>query len=379
MAIGQFIAALRKANGMTQQEVADRLNVSNKAVSRWEREETAPDLSLIPALAELFGVTCDELLRGERSRPEKPLQRPGRQLDALARRAMIDFKTVIWISLALSLVGVICMFGISYGFYKPVIGFAVLLLFEVAAVVAAAIAVNKIKELLREPELLKDPHGLERCLGQYGFSAFFTALAGVLFSLPLICFSPYGGVLTFESYLINFFLPIGLILILVLLKGRAPFIAWFTGHFGALHDPAVRQMDLLQWGVLLLAGILFIAAPYGDMDPYKTDPVFIAINLAAEGLLVSNIVIFGIYLKKKGKGILLPGIRNVLLTPLGQLFSEIHSMGFVWFDENPTENTLYERYDHWDWQPLAVIVIGTILIFTVFEIINYLNKLLEER
>ena len=65
--IGQFIAALRKANGMTQQEVADRLSVSNKAVSRWERDECAPDLSVLPALAEMFGVTCDELLRGERN------------------------------------------------------------------------------------------------------------------------------------------------------------------------------------------------------------------------------------------------------------------------------------------------------------------------
>ena len=73
--IGQFIAALRKANGLTQQEVAERLNVSNKSVSRWERGECAPDLSLIPALAEMFGVTCDELLKGERinnnQQPEK--------------------------------------------------------------------------------------------------------------------------------------------------------------------------------------------------------------------------------------------------------------------------------------------------------------------
>lgn len=39
--MGQFIAALRKANGMTQQDLAERLNVSNKAVSRWERDECA--------------------------------------------------------------------------------------------------------------------------------------------------------------------------------------------------------------------------------------------------------------------------------------------------------------------------------------------------
>ena len=71
--IGQFIAALRKANGLTQQDVADRLNVSNKAVSRWERDECAPDLSVIPALAEMFGVTCDELLKGKRIQ-NQPLQ-----------------------------------------------------------------------------------------------------------------------------------------------------------------------------------------------------------------------------------------------------------------------------------------------------------------
>ena len=69
--IGGFIAALRKANGMTQKDLADRLNVSDKTVSRWERDEGTPDLSLIPVIAEIFGVTCDELLRGERRSPEE--------------------------------------------------------------------------------------------------------------------------------------------------------------------------------------------------------------------------------------------------------------------------------------------------------------------
>ena len=72
--IGSFIAVLRKANGLTQRELAEKLNVSDKAVSRWERDECAPDLTLIPVLAEIFGVTSDELLRGERaiSRSKQP-------------------------------------------------------------------------------------------------------------------------------------------------------------------------------------------------------------------------------------------------------------------------------------------------------------------
>ena len=64
--MGKFLAALRKANGYTQKELAEKINVSDKAVSRWERDESAPDISLLPVLAEIFGVTTDELLRGER-------------------------------------------------------------------------------------------------------------------------------------------------------------------------------------------------------------------------------------------------------------------------------------------------------------------------
>ncbi len=74
--IGSFISALRRANGMTQKDLAERLNVSDKTVSRWERDDGAPDLSLIPVIAEIFGVTCDELLRGERRAPTPPVSEP---------------------------------------------------------------------------------------------------------------------------------------------------------------------------------------------------------------------------------------------------------------------------------------------------------------
>ena len=110
--IGQFIAALRKAKGMTQQDVANRLNVSNKAVSRWERDECAPDLSLIPAIAEMFGVTCDELLKGERianpTAPERKEPKVDRQVKALLNRSLSSFKTLIWISLYIILPSCFC-------------------------------------------------------------------------------------------------------------------------------------------------------------------------------------------------------------------------------------------------------------------------------
>ena len=54
--IGKFIAALRKANGMTQKELGEKLFVSDKTVSRWECDECTPELSLIPSIAEIFGI-----------------------------------------------------------------------------------------------------------------------------------------------------------------------------------------------------------------------------------------------------------------------------------------------------------------------------------
>ena len=64
--IGEFLATLRKANGYTQQEVADRLGISNRTLSGWECSNVLPDILLLPALGELYGVTVDEILAGER-------------------------------------------------------------------------------------------------------------------------------------------------------------------------------------------------------------------------------------------------------------------------------------------------------------------------
>ena len=69
--IGNFLSELRKEKGLTQKEIADFLNVSDKTVSHWECDKYSPDLSVIPILAEFFGVTCDEILRGERKVPEE--------------------------------------------------------------------------------------------------------------------------------------------------------------------------------------------------------------------------------------------------------------------------------------------------------------------
>lgn len=67
MSLGEKIASLRKAKGMTQETLAEKCSVSSQAVSKWENDLTSPDISLLPHLSSLLGVSCDELLGVQRS------------------------------------------------------------------------------------------------------------------------------------------------------------------------------------------------------------------------------------------------------------------------------------------------------------------------
>lgn len=64
--IGKFIAALRKEKGMTQEQLGEKLGVTNKTVSRWENGNYMPDVEMLSLLSEEFGVSINELISGER-------------------------------------------------------------------------------------------------------------------------------------------------------------------------------------------------------------------------------------------------------------------------------------------------------------------------
>lgn len=71
---GDFLKSLRKANGLTQEEVANHLLVSPKTVSRWECGDGLPDINIISDVAALYNVTVDEILKGERKIKEDNLK-----------------------------------------------------------------------------------------------------------------------------------------------------------------------------------------------------------------------------------------------------------------------------------------------------------------
>lgn len=63
--IGETIASLRKKKGMTQNELAEKMNVTDKAVSKWERDLSCPDVNTISRLAEVLNTSVDELLQAK--------------------------------------------------------------------------------------------------------------------------------------------------------------------------------------------------------------------------------------------------------------------------------------------------------------------------
>ena len=116
MKTGSYLAALRKDAGMTQQEAADRLGVSNKTISKWESGGGFPDIAILPALAELYGVTADDILAGETVRQstggrqvEQYLAqryglrwRIGYAVAALCLLAAVLFRPYVWVWLLLA-------------------------------------------------------------------------------------------------------------------------------------------------------------------------------------------------------------------------------------------------------------------------------------
>jgi len=83
---GEFITALRKEKGLTQKDLAQRLYLSDKAVSKWERGLSLPDVTLLIPLSEALGVTVTELLRGERSPAPSPME--AAEVETLVKRAL---------------------------------------------------------------------------------------------------------------------------------------------------------------------------------------------------------------------------------------------------------------------------------------------------
>lgn len=194
--IGSFITALRKANGMTQKDLAEKLNVSDKTISRWERDDGTPDLSVIPVIAEIFGVTCDELLRGERYSPaERIRENDGNELTAkgekqrqrLLKSTLSRYRAQTYIAIGISIVGVIVAIICNLMFSNDILCYMIGAIFLIISVICQAFFLTHAFSSVEGAELdEKDLFKFRKNAITLAEKAIGVIVAIVSFTLPLI-------------------------------------------------------------------------------------------------------------------------------------------------------------------------------------------------
>lgn len=135
---GKFISDLRKEKKLTQNELADLLQVTNKAVSRWETGEGFPDVVLLPRLSEILNVTVDELLQGSRNDPKTGIK-------SIHHRFVM--KNTVFATTMMLLGGYILFLALSYTTYQIWIGILGYVIPAIAASIWYVIARNHYLEV----------------------------------------------------------------------------------------------------------------------------------------------------------------------------------------------------------------------------------------
>ena len=158
---GKRVAALRREKGLTQSELAQKLNISNKAISRWETGEGYPEITILPSLAKELGVTVDDLLNDSnenqnfeeafenvnffehKKREDIPFEKPYWQ-------SLIIFNKIGFVAIAIN-IGALLLYGImlftgllfngvpSFLFFIPVFIYGIAAIIGKAGLIASII------------------------------------------------------------------------------------------------------------------------------------------------------------------------------------------------------------------------------------------------
>lgn len=161
--IGRFICSLRKDKGLTQSALAELLNISNRTVSKWETGEGLPDISLLPDLAKVLGVTTDEILAGKKAPAEKSADIKVEEVankDNLLNLFKIAFVISLFFAIFGMLLGTItelyCIWAFNILFYThwEIMFVAVSLVAVVAAGLVFSVGVTRLSVAFSKTEII---------------------------------------------------------------------------------------------------------------------------------------------------------------------------------------------------------------------------------
>ena len=128
--IAQNIYYLRTLNQMTQSELGEKLNYSDKAISKWERAEGMPDAYVLHKIAELFGVSVDFLINEHNEQEKKVDTKPARNIKKLIA------STVLWGIIAVAICLIVILYLVKSKFYWQIFIYALPITFIVQIVLS---------------------------------------------------------------------------------------------------------------------------------------------------------------------------------------------------------------------------------------------------
>ena len=148
--IGRFIAERRKLQGLTQAQLAEKLNITDRAVSKWETGRSLPDATLMLALCEILGISVNELLSGEKVSMENNQEKNEQLLLEMAKEIERKNKTIwsaMWIIMIVSILALFAglfaaAFFVPEGPWQLVVILAVVVVFLIPCFYALKLEVS---------------------------------------------------------------------------------------------------------------------------------------------------------------------------------------------------------------------------------------------
>lgn len=229
---GNFLVSLRKEKNITQQQLADILQVSVKAVSKWECGEGYPSIQSLKDLSDFYGVTVDEIINGERNKTEA--KEPVNTSIQIKEKKPLNFPILRSISLGITGLGIMLYFIIMYCCYSTA-GSLICILFT--TLIGLVLSLMELKHY-------KDRKNSIIALFNYEF-----IIIGIALSFISFCFSLATLTVTVENYYVtvdSFHFATNFVNIAICLIGFLVLLIWGGIEYGLYLKKGKDFFDALK-------------------------------------------------------------------------------------------------------------------------------------
>lgn len=229
---GNFLVSLRKEKNITQQQLADILQVSVKAVSKWECGEGYPSLQSLKDLSDFYGVTVNEIINGERNKTEA--KEPVNTSIQIKEKKPLNFPILRSISLGITGLGIMLFFIIIYCAYSTAGGLICILFTTLIGLVLSLIELKHYKD--RKNSII--------ALFNYEF-----IIIGITLSFISFCFSLATLTVTVENYYVtvdSFHFATNFVNIAICLIGFLVLLIWGGIEYGLYLKKGKDFFDALK-------------------------------------------------------------------------------------------------------------------------------------